>query len=272
MQNLKQLNNDVSALALGQVGYLFTGHGVTIAIDPYLTDAVAVNNGPDFARQVPAPLGADEVPAVDLLLISHAHDDHTDPATIEMFLVKNPQLPIIAPQPSAEIIRTTFKLSHEQLHTSFDSWYKASDSVNVLQVPAAHPNLVALPDGTWAESGFLIRFGDTVLYHAGDTSVEQFVINTVRNAVDHIDYAFLPVNENNFFRTRAGIIGNLTVREAFQFTQELGAKTLVPTHWDLFKYNGLVPEELDLLYRRLKPKLDVLWLSVEAATEPAVHS
>ena len=77
-------------LPLGQVGYLFSVHGVTIAIDPYLTDAVAVNYGADFARQVPLPFRVDKVPVVDLLLICHANDDHAEPETIDSFFGKEP--------------------------------------------------------------------------------------------------------------------------------------------------------------------------------------
>ena len=67
------------------------------------------------------------------------------------------------------------------------------------------------------------------------------------------DVAFIPVNEQNYFRARRGIIGNMSVREAFQFAEEIGARSVVPTHWDMFAANQVYQEEIELLYRLLRP-------------------
>ena len=47
-----------------------------------------------------------------------------------------------------------------------------------------------------------------------------------------------------FFRARRGIIGNLSVHEAFQFAEEIAVKQLVPVHWDMFAANAVDPEEI----------------------------
>ncbi|MGH2708602.1 MAG: MBL fold metallo-hydrolase, partial [Actinomycetota bacterium] len=68
-----------------------------------------------------------------------------------------------------------------------------------------------------------------------------------------IDVAFLPVNERSFFRKRRGIIGNMSVREAFAMAAEIGVRTLVPMHWDMFAPNSVFREEIELVYGRLSP-------------------
>ena len=45
-----------------------------------------------------------------------------------------------------------------------------------------------------------------------------------------IHMAILPVNEFNFFRSREGIVGNMSVREAFGLASEIGADRVVPVH------------------------------------------
>ena len=72
-----------------------------------------------------------------------------------------------------------------------------------------------------------------------------------------IEVAFLPMNERNYFRDRRGIIGNMTIREAFGLVNEIGVNVLVPTHWDMFEPNAVPREEIELLYALLKPACEL---------------
>jgi len=67
-----------------------------------------------------------------------------------------------------------------------------------------------------------------------------------------INTALLPVNEDNFFRRRRGIIGNMSIREAFQLATELGIDEVVPVHWDLFEINSALPDEITIIYNSYK--------------------
>ena len=57
-----------------------------------------------------------------------------------------------------------------------------------------------------------------------------------------------PVNEDNFFRRRRGIIGNMSIREAFELAAETGIKEVFPVHWDMFKVNSAIPKEIKIIY------------------------
>jgi L-ascorbate metabolism protein UlaG (beta-lactamase superfamily) len=78
----------------------------------------------------------------------------------------------------------------------------------------------------------------------------------------------LPVNERNYYRDRAGIIGNMSVREAFAFAEEIGVDTVIPIHWDLFGPNSVLPDEIILVHRHLSPRFR-LALSPSALGERA---
>jgi len=67
----------------------------------------------------------------------------------------------------------------------------------------------------------------------------------------------MPVNERNFYREKRGIVGNMSVREAFQMATDIGVKTLVPTHWDMFAPNSVYKEELNLLYELMRPPFEM---------------
>jgi L-ascorbate 6-phosphate lactonase len=49
------------------------------------------------------------------------------------------------------------------------------------------------------------------------------------------------VNGRDFYREKLGLVGNMDAREAVQFAVEIGARVLVPMHWDLFTANTVRP-------------------------------
>ena len=56
------------------------------------------------------------------------------------------------------------------------------------------------------------------------------------------------MNEDNFFRRRRGIVGNMSLREAFELAAEVGISTVVPVHWDMFAVNSTSPDEINAVY------------------------
>src|SRR3546814_314597 len=101
--------------------------------------------------------------------------------------------------------------------------------------------------------GYVIEHRDRRLYLAGDTSVVQELIDRL-DALKPIATALLPVNEHNFFRGRRGIIGNMSVREAFQLADELGLEHVVPVHWDMFAANAVGVDEIRAVYAHMQPR------------------
>ena len=78
------------------------------------------------------------------------------------------------------------------------------------------------------------------------------------NSEGYPDVAFLPCNERNIYRERAGIVGNMSVREMLAFAAELRAKRIVALHWDMFRPNSVLPEEINLVARFEAPNLPLL--------------
>ena len=86
------------------------------------------------------------------------------------------------------------------------------------------------------------------IYSAGDTSLCEEIITQLRK-LPIINLGLLPVNEDNFFRRRRGIIGNMSIREAFGLADEIGIEKVLPMHWDLFDANGALKEEIESIYK-----------------------
>ncbi len=78
--------NGVTAAWLGHATVLLNFYGVTILTDPALFPRIGANTGIVTVgpkRLVAAPLKPSELPSIDLVLISHAHMDHLDPASLK---------------------------------------------------------------------------------------------------------------------------------------------------------------------------------------------
>ena len=240
---------------LGQVGILLEFGGHRMLIDPYLTDSVADQFGADLKRRVPAPFTVTTCPRIDFLLLTHAHLDHTDPATLAPLLGIQPHIKIFAPYESCQILRD---LGHGCAEAPPIAWKQIAPSLSLRAVPAAHTEIHRNSEGELRDVGYVLKLGDATLYHAGDTIPHPEIFAALKG--EGIDIAFLPLNERNHYRDAQGIIGNMSIREAFQMAVDIGVKTLIPTHWDMFAPNSAFPEEIELLHKLLAPsfKLKIL--------------
>ena len=125
--------------------------------------------------------------------------------------------------------------------------FDLGEGLSVQSIPAAHPRFRFDQDGQLQAVGYLFKHHGRSLY-LQDTSVCDELLEAL-NGVAPIDTALLPVNEDNFFRRRRGIVGNMTIREAFGLAAEVGILNVVPVHWDMFALNSVSPEEISAVYK-----------------------
>lgn len=165
---------DVMKTAAGDLEIFFIGHGSllmqfagkTIYIDPYSKLA-------DYSK----------MPKADLLLITHEHQDHLDPAAIGQ--VRQPGTIVVTTTTGAE------KLGFGTVMKNGD--VRIEIGIKIEAVPAY--NLVHKRDNgqpfhpKGQGNGYILNFGATRVYIAGDTE------NTPEmKALRNIDVAFLPMN------------------------------------------------------------------------------
>lgn len=241
---------------LGQSGCRFSFPGVTIYLDPYLSNSVQDLDASDLARCVPIPFTPHSVVDADIVLLTHEHIDHCDPQTIPAVAAASPQARFIGSAPVVSRLKE-WGIASERISLAVEDWTQLSPGLRVHATPAAHPEIERDADNNLRCVGYLLEYEDQILYLAGDTSARQEIIDSLR---EHgpIHTAFLPVNEHNYFRGRRGIIGNMSVREAFQFAVEIRARQVVAVHWDMFSVNSVDPDEIRLIHQILKPDFNLL--------------
>jgi L-ascorbate metabolism protein UlaG (beta-lactamase superfamily) len=246
----------VSVRLLGQSGCRLGFQGCVVYVDPYLSNSVQRLDAPDLERLIPVPALPESIIDADWVLLTHEHIDHCDPDTLPVLARASENARFMGPAPVLDLLRE-WGIAGERLSLAAEAWADLATGLQVHAVPAAHPAHERDPNGRSRYVGYVIGSNGSRLYLAGDTGVTEQLIECLQR-LKPINCAFLPVNEQNFFRARRGIIGNMSVREAFQLADELGVKVVIPMHWDMFAANSVAIDEIRAVYEQMQPGFRLL--------------
>jgi L-ascorbate metabolism protein UlaG (beta-lactamase superfamily) len=241
---------------LGQSGFLIQWQGRHLLLDPYLSDSLtakyATTDKPHvrMTEQVIAPSRLD---FIDVVTSSHNHTDHLDADTLLPLFAANPNLQFVVPEANREFAAKRSGRPAASLHG-----LDAGQSVTVAgfefhAVPAAHETIERDTQGRMIYLGYVVRFGPWTLYHSGDTILFDGMVETLRRWT--IDVALLPINGRGPERR---VAGNLWGREAAQLAHDIGARHVIPCHYDMFEFNTATPEEFVSACTRLQQPHAVL--------------
>jgi len=198
----------------------------------------------------------DEVDDSDWVLITHDHIDHCDPMTIPKIAKKSPRCKFLGPAPVIEKL-INWGVSRERVYLASKSKCVLFEGLEANIIPAAHPSIEYDNKHNLLCVGYILNTQHEKIYISGDTVVKQGILDVVRK-LGPIDTVILPVNESNFFRERRGIIGNMSIREAFGFAEEVEAKKMIPVHWDMFAENSVSQDEIRLIYKQMNPSFELI--------------
>jgi L-ascorbate metabolism protein UlaG (beta-lactamase superfamily) len=146
--------------------------GKTIYVDP-------VGGGTAFAG----------LPKPDLVLVTHIHQDHFDPATLEAVVPPGGQPTIVAPASVADKISEGLR-ARMKVKVLANSEKAEAEGIAIEAVPAYNTtagNEKFHPKGR--DNGYVLTLGGKRVYIAGDTEETAEM-----RALKHIDIAFLPMN------------------------------------------------------------------------------
>lgn len=161
---------------------------------------------------------------IDLILATHAHDDHFDAGQVAAYLAGNPETVFISTQEAADnTLLLDSTLTGRVISVALKSGESREMEQNSIQVKAYDISHGFGPNGeTYPNLGFLISLNDVKIFHTGDMdggTVTAGYLKMLGLPDEQIDIAFIP---HFIFRNPDGL------RLA---TDGVAARYYVPIHY-----------------------------------------
>jgi L-ascorbate metabolism protein UlaG (beta-lactamase superfamily) len=241
---------------LGQSGFLLHWNSRFLLFDPYLSDSLtrkyAATDKPHvrMTEQVIAP---ERLTFIDVVTSTHNHTDHLDPDTLIPLMRANPKLDLVIPEANRVFVADRLKIMVE-LPIGLDAGRHATvKGFEIHGVPAAHETIEQDAQGRCTFLGYVVQFGGWTVYHSGDTVRYPEMADILRQFP--IDVALLPINGAAPERR---VAGNLCGLEAAELARDIGARCVIPCHFEMFEFNSASPDEFAAAARRLQVPCSVL--------------
>ncbi|MCL4372096.1 metal-dependent hydrolase [Candidatus Marsarchaeota archaeon] len=192
---------------LGHAAWIVEASGKKILIDPF------IDGNPS------SPVKSSDIKGIDYVFVTHNHSDHFGDS-VKIANANNAKF--------VSVFETAEEAKRKGLKESLSVGMNAGTLVPIDNIHVAIT--FALHSGN--PSGFIIKAGNLTLYHAGDTGL--FSDMKLIGELYRPDVAMLPIG--GFF--------TMGPREAATAAQWLGAKVVLPMHFNTFPAIRQRPEEL----------------------------
>jgi L-ascorbate metabolism protein UlaG (beta-lactamase superfamily) len=226
---------------LGQSGFLLHHEGRFALLDPYLSDSLtnkyAATDKPHvrMTRRVVDPARLD---FVHVISSSHNHTDHLDADTVAPVLAAHPKVKLVIPEANRDFVAQRLRIPPHVPEGVEDGMSVKAAGFEFHGVAAAHERREVDEQGRDRFLGYVVRAGPYSVYHSGDTVTYVGIVEKVWPF--HVDVALLPINGRAPERR---VAGNLDGREAAFLANDIGAKLVIPCHYEMFEFNTADPRE-----------------------------
>ncbi len=219
---------------LGQSGFLLSHQGDCLLFDPYLSDSLTEKNATTDKPHVRKTARVVDPARLDFLKVitsSHNHTDHLDAATLTPLFAASPAAKFVLAKANVDFAAKRLgSTAHARFVPLADAERAKVSDFTVEAVPAAHEELS--PEF----AGFVVSVGPFRIYHSGDTV--PFPGQAERLRPLQVDLALLPINGRSPERR---VSGNLNGSEAAHLAHDIGARWVVPCHYEMFAFNTAPP-------------------------------
>jgi len=225
----KWSNALVTLAWLGHSTVLINFSGVTILTDPVLFPRIGIRL-PGFTigpKRLTAPaLSFDELPKIDLVLLSHAHFDHLDLRTLQCF---NASTKIITARATSDLLkRTRFSEASELDWGECKTLNTDAGEIEITAFSVRHWGARMQRDTYRGYNGYVIQRKGRRIIFAGDTAMAESLAVLRRHGA--IDLAMMSIGAYNPW-----IQSHSTPEQAVQMANAAGARFIMPVHHQTFR-------------------------------------
>ncbi|MGN6268907.1 MAG: MBL fold metallo-hydrolase [Sphingomonas sp.] len=213
---------------IGHASVLVQTQGLNILIDPVWSEhAGPFGLGP---KRVTEPgVRFDDLPKIDVVLVSHNHYDHMDRTTLERLWERDKSL-IVTSLGNDNVIGLPAKA------LDWGGRVTIKPGVDVVVTRSHHWSSRWFTDRNRALwSGFAVTMPGGNLFYSGDTGAGDLSWVDEARALGPIRLALLPIGAFRFTPGQMAIGSHIGPVDAVEIFQRLGAAHAIPVHWGTFR-------------------------------------
>lgn len=231
-------NDAITGSCLGHSTVLLNVFGVSVLTDPVFSRRTGPGIPPFILgpkRHLAPALQANEIPAPDVILLSHAHFDHLDTWTLRKF---RRTTPIVTARATADIVtRLGFSEVHELDWGQSLTLETPNGALLITAIEVAHWGARMMRDDHRGYNGYVMERADHRVCFAGDTAyTESFV--QLYDPRRPLDLMLMPIGAYDPW-----IRAHCNPEQAATMARAAGARTFVPIHHETFKLSNEAMEE-----------------------------
>ena len=232
LSDLTKLKDDDYIAWIGHATFIIKLGNTTIITDPVFSkNAGPLIFGPK--RFTEPALNLEEIPPVDVFLLTHNHYDHQDMTTIRRFPFKNTK--VMAPLRLGKYFE---KNGYSDVNEM--DWYEEiiiNEKMKITFLPAVHWSKRSLTDTNKSLWGnFLIEYDEKKILFACDTGVGN-IYKEIGEKYGPIDINIINIGAYNFYpltpyKDKSAYHTN--PEEALEISKDLKSKKVIGMHWGTF--------------------------------------
>ena len=214
---------------LGHATVLINFFGITILTDPTLFPRVGIRL-PGFTigpkRLIAPALGFDELPKIDIILLSHAHFDHFDLQTLRRF---DEHTRVISAAHTRDLLRWTRLRDITELHWNEQKSIETSaGKINIFAFSVKHWGARKQRDTYRGYNGYVLERNGRRILFAGDTALTNSFAKLRERG--RSDLAIMSIAAYNPW-----IRSHCTPEQAIDMANAAGAQFIMPVHHQTFR-------------------------------------
>lgn len=222
-------DHQITGSCLGHSTVLINFLGVRVLTDPVFSTRVGPGVSPLIVgpKRIHRPaLRPRDFAAPDLLLLSHAHFDHFDVASLRKF---SRDTPVVTAKHTGDLLRALrFREVHELEWGRSVLLAPRGEQIQITAFRVAHWGARLVRDHHRGYNGYLLERGGHTICFAGDTAYTQ-AFSTLRDPRRRLDLMLMPIGAYNpWIRTHC------SPEQAVAMADLAGASYFVPIHHETF--------------------------------------
>ena len=239
-------NVRLSALWIGHATVLLQMDDKVIITDPFLSETAG-----EFARRVvESGIDPENIPACDLILISHSHFDHLNYSSLTMLEEKSSNTALVFPEDLENYLP---KYNMNMIRMKNDKGYerkilgesKIVNGIKITSVYAQHWGGRYGFDGYfWGDNaftGYMIEYNGLTVYFAGDTGYDSLKFKQL-GTLFNVDLALIPIGPCADCK-QCGTHNHVFPVDAYELYKDIHSKWMVPIHYGTLHFAQADPME-----------------------------